>query len=67
MGEYTEICSCEGCFKQADSNYRMMGVEFSVCEDHNTQFNTTHNNLIIEPTISEALEYRDEIMAFNQP
>ena len=63
--DYKELCNCEGCFKQADSKYRMMGVDFTVCKDHNIQLNTTHHNLTIETTISSALEYRDEILQYN--
>ena len=32
---HKELCNCEGCFKTADSLYKMMDVEFVVCKDHN--------------------------------
>ena len=65
--EHKELCNCEGCFKTANSPYRMMGVEFNICSDHNLILNTSNHNLTIQPSISEALEYRSEIMGCNKP
>ena len=63
--KYKELCNCEGCFKTADSPYRMMGVEFTVCKDHNLELSTSQHKLTIKSRIAEALEYREELLQYN--
>ena len=60
-----ELCNCEGCFKTADSPYRMMGVEFTVCKDHSLELRTSEHKLTIKSRIAEALEYREELLQYN--
>lgn len=63
--EHNELCNCEGCFRLADSQYRMMGVEFTVCKDHNIELSTSQHNLTIKSRIGEALEYRQDLLQYN--